>query len=417
MLSIVLSLQWEAPVSDEYDERKWFFNRRTDKTIISKRITDTLSGQNLRIASHIVEGQPGLRFAIVKDEIVLRQTPAGRYEIKATFLEDDRSIRTLTIQKYNSKSGPSDKLYFSFRGDEIDTLINFIAGVKTVPLDGAATVHLSDEVLRNIVLDQGQARRIFTKNTELFLQLAQQEDITRDLVAVGYRRKQLQRFESLLHDADYFVSEQERLQCRPEDVWQDFFEANTWIFGYGLSYQFLSKLDERKLEQIVRGRDLKAAGKRSDALMKTRGIISSLCFVEIKRHDTPLLGAAQYRPDVWPPSAELAGGVSQVQATIQAAIESLGHKLVPSDDMGDPTGEVLFNIEPRSCLVVGSLEQFQTARGTNVPKFRSFELYRRHTWRPEIITFDELLQRARFIVDHGPDMAPSEDDEDGEIPF
>jgi hypothetical protein len=123
----------------------------------------------------------------------------------------------------------------------------------------------------------------------------------------------LQRFESLLRDADYFAREQERLQCRPEDIWQEFFEANTWIFGYGLSYQFLSKLDERKLEQTIRGRDLTAAGKRSDALMKTRGLISSLCFVEIKRHDTALLGSAQYRSDVWPPSTELAGGVSQVQ--------------------------------------------------------------------------------------------------------
>jgi hypothetical protein len=101
-------------MTDEYDERKWFFNRRTDKTIISKRITDTLSGQTLRIASHIVEGQLGLKFAMVKGEMVLRQTPAGRSEIKATFLEDDRSIRTLTIQRYSSKSGPLEKQYFSF---------------------------------------------------------------------------------------------------------------------------------------------------------------------------------------------------------------------------------------------------------------------------------------------------------------
>jgi hypothetical protein len=113
----------------------------------------------------------------------------------------------------------------------------------------------------------------------------------------------------------------------------------------------------------------------------------------------------------------LAGGVSQVQTTVHSAIESLGQKLVPTDDMGDPTGEVLFNIEPRSCLVVGSLGQFQTDHGINVPKFRSFELYRRHTWRPEIVTFDALLQRARFIIEHGPDANPEEDDHDEEIPF
>jgi hypothetical protein len=387
---------------DEIEARNIFFGRRTDKTIISKRITDRLTGQKLRIASHVMQGQDGLKFVMVKDEIVLRHTSANRFEIKATFLEDERSIHTLTIQRYSSKTGPLDKQYFSLVGSEIDAFIEFIAGIKTAPIDDASKIHLPDEVLRDIVLDQGLVRRMFAKNPELFIRLAQQEDLTRDLVAVGYRRKQLQRFDALLTDPDFFESERQRLRCRPEDVWQQFFEGNTWIFGYGLSYQFLSKLDDKKLEQIVSGRDLGGVGKRADALMKTRGIISSLCFVEIKRHDTPLLSGTQYRPGVWSPSSELTGGISQVQATVQSAIYSLGQKLIPSDNFDDPTGEELFNIEPRSCLVVGSLDQFRTDRGVNVPKFKSFELYRRNTWRPEIITFDELLQRARFIVEHAP---------------
>ncbi len=390
---------------DEFEARDIFFGRRTDKTIISKRITDTLTGQKLRIASHVMQGQDGLKFAVVKDEIVLRQTHASRFEIKATLLEDERSIKTLTIQRYSSKTGPLDKQYFTLAGGEIDAFIQFIAGVKTAPIDGVSKIHLPDEVLRDIVLDRGQARRIFAKNPDLFIQLAQQEDLTRDLVAIGYRRKQLQRFEALLTDRDFFENERQRLCCRPEDVWQKFFEANTWIFGYGLSYQFLSKLDDKKLEQIVRGRDLSGVGKRSDALMKTRGIISSLCFVEIKRHDTPLLDTSQYRPGVWAPSDELAGGISQVQITVQSAIHSLGQKLVPADSFDDPTGEELFNIEPRSCLVVGSLDQFRTDRGVNVPK-RS----------PEIITFDELQHRARFIVEHAPDTEGPDKDKNDEVP-
>jgi Domain of unknown function (DUF4263) len=396
---------------DDHDERDRFFNRRTDKAIISSRITDSFSGEKLRIASHVVDGQSGLRFATIANEVVLRQTPKSRYEIKATFLEDDRAIKTLTIQKYSSKTGPLDKQHFSFVGSEIGTLINFIAGVKTAPLDGAAKVHLSDNALRDIILDHQQAHSLFTKNPELFLNLVQHEEVTRDLVAVGYRRKQLQRFESLLHNADYFTQEKQHLQCRPEDVWQAFFESNPWIFGYGLSYQFLSKLDDRKLEQIVSGRDLKSAGKRVDALMKTRGIMSSLCFVEIKRHDTPLLGSTQFRPEVWAPSTDLVSGVSQVQSTVQAAIEKLGHEVRPTSDDADPTGEILFNIEPRSCLVAGSLAQFHTNNGPNLSKLRSFELYRRNTWRPEIITFDELLERARFIVEHGPHINKSASNE------
>jgi hypothetical protein len=234
---------------------------------------------------------------------------------------------------------------------------------------------------------------------------------------VGYRRKQLQHFEALLRDDAFFAQERQRLRCGPEDVWQKFFEANTWIFGYGLSYQFLSKLDDRKLEQIVRGSDVTGAGKRADGLMKTRGRINSLCFVENKRHDTPLLGANKYRPDVWAPSHELAGGVSQLQATTHAAIQTIGDRLTPRDEFGNPNGEILFNIEPRSCLVIGSLNQFQTEHGINVPKLRSFELYRRNTWRPEIITFDELLERARFIVEHTPDGNDQVYEENDEIPF
>lgn len=65
-----------------------------------------------------------------------------------------------------------------------------------------------------------------------------------------------------------------------------------------------------------------------------------------------------------------------MQTTVHAAIETLGHKLMPSDGTGNPTGEILFNIEPRSCLVVGSLAQFETSHGINAPRFRSFELYR-----------------------------------------
>src|SRR5262245_24171183 len=148
---------------DETEAREIFFGRRTDKTIISKRITDTLTGQKLRIASHVMQGQDGLKFATVKEEIVLRHTPASRFEAKATFLEDERSIKTLTIQRYSSKTGPLDKQYFSLVGGEIEALIRFIAGVKTAPIEGASKIHLPDEIFRDIVLDPGQARNIFAQ--------------------------------------------------------------------------------------------------------------------------------------------------------------------------------------------------------------------------------------------------------------
>jgi hypothetical protein len=182
-------------------------------------------------------------------------------------------------------------------------------------------------------------------------------------------------------------------------IWQSFFEANPWIFGHGLSYLFLSSLDNRKLEQMVVGNNFTGRGKRADAVMKTKGAIEALCFVEIKKHTTELVRTAEYRPGCWAPSSKLSGGVVQVQGTVEKAIRQLTEKIEPTTETGDPTGELLFSYGPRSFLVIGSLSQFETEHGVNVEKYRSFELFRRHTLRPEIITFDELYYRAKFIVD------------------
>jgi hypothetical protein len=382
------------------EDRSFHFNKRPDKTYVSKSIPTRPPGEKLRIASKVIDNEEGLKYAIVENEIVVRTTPKGRSEIKATFLEDNRKLKVLTIQKFNSASGPVDKQYFSFVHDEIDTLLNFIVGIKTMVFSDERKHHLTDEQLRDLILNDGQARRVFAENEELFVKIAQSENLRHDLVALGYRRNQLDRFEHLLKDKAFFEAEKARLGKTPEAVWQQFFEANTWIFGYGLSYQFLTGLDGRKLEQVVLGHDLGGAGKRADALMKTQARINSLCFVEIKRHDTPLLASSLYRADAWPPSSDLAGGVAQLQATVQGALEDLGRKITTQNSIGDPTGETLFNIEPRSFLVIGNLEEFIAEHGINESKFRSFEMYRRHTRRPEILTFDELLHRARFIVEH-----------------
>ena len=135
-----------------------------------------------------------------------------------------------------------------------------------------------------------------------------------------------------------------------------------------------------------------------DALLRTRGVISSLCFVEIKTHRTDLLQGKPYRSGCWAPSDELAGGVSQVQNTVALAAESIRTKLSINDVVDNPTNEEAFNYLPKSFLVVGNLEQFVGEHGVNQDRYRSFELFRRNTSSPEIITFDELYERARYIV-------------------
>ena len=81
------------------------------------------------------------------------------------------------------------------------------------------------------------------------------------------------------------------------------------------------------------------------------------------------------------------------------ATESIRSKPSVTDDVGNPTGEEAFNYIPKSFMVIGSLQEFVSDKGVNQERYRSFELFRRNTSSPEIITFDELYERARFIVE------------------
>jgi hypothetical protein len=60
-------------------------------------------------------------------------------------------------------------------------------------------------------------------------------------------------------------------------------------------------------------------------------------------------------------------------------------------------GEQIFTYQPRSFLIVGSLDEFIGAEGIRKDRYRSFELFRRNTLKPEIVTFDELYEGGQVM--------------------
>jgi antiviral defense system Shedu protein SduA len=381
---------------EDPDEHTIYLRSRTDKTYVGPSFP-TFNGRRLRIANKYVDGGEGYEFATVKDEVVLRSTPAGRVQIKATFVEDDRSFQTLTIQKFTGSGRARE--YFTFLPAEIATLLNFLSNIKRISFPNEGKINITDADLEELLLSPDQMRRLAADNQELLAALARTEITSEDIVALGYRRKQLRIFGRLLSDPSYFEAALRKHPKGPEDVWQKFFEANPWIFGCGLSLICFGPLDKCRLEQTVRGFDLTGPGKRVDALLKSHAMLSTTCFVEIKRHDTELVAESSYRAGIWRPSKELSGAVAQIQGTVSAALEQWQARETISTADGEPTGETLFTTEPRSFVICGSLGEFQAEHGINERKFRSFELYRRNLIRPEIVTFDELFERARFIVE------------------
>ena len=377
-------------------------NPKPGKTYISPSLKAFgQQDRQVRIASKLIEQPETYAYAKVKEELVIRHKEGAKTNIKATFFEDNRRISVLTIQGYTLATDKPHNASFAFLGEEIDKLLEFASNIRSVDFKSRASVNVTDEDLRRMVLSSQQANNLVRENEDLFAEVLRSAITKSDVVAVGYRKRQLEVFRRLLEEPDYFDEIKARRNCTDESLWQQFFEKNQWIFGYGLSYIYLSSLDEKKLEQIVSGFRIGSPGKRADALMKTKGVISSLCFVELKTHRTGLLGAKPYRSGCWAPSGELAGAVSQVQGTVSLATDSIRSKLELTDAEGFPSGEEAFNYLPKAYLVAGSLSEFIGEHGVNREQYRSLELFRRNTISPELITFDELYERAKFIVQAG----------------
>ncbi len=399
----------------DYD---YFINKRTDKVYVSKRLSRKSFEFNdqeevvekerppVRYVSKVLENEQQ-EFVKIKDEIILRVTRNARQEIVARILEDTRNILTLQIQKFTTATGVPHKTYFTFVGDEIAKLYFFIRNIALIPIEGEDKQHFKDDYLENIVLSKQNILKLIHDQPEIIPELIeelQKHDIkSDDIRGLAYRKEQLEIFRQMLESDEYFEKrKKEKSITKDETVWQNFFEENSWILGYGLNYIFNSELDDCKLEQVVKGFDFNSPGKRVDLLMKTRGIINSLCFGEIKTHKTSLLkkDASPYRKESWMVSNELVGGVAQIQKTVQKAVESIKTKTEIKDKLGSLTGEQLYLYSPKSYLLIGSLQEFMEENGINEEKFSSFELFRRNMVNPEIITFDELYERAKNIVNN-----------------
>ena len=231
---------------------------------------------------------------------------------------------------------------------------------------------------------------------EVWDQLAQSNpDIATRLASAKLhedRLVSLRTFEQMLSDEEL-----------TENDWQNFFEENTWIFGYGLRYQILRVI---QAQPNYGGATVSGiGGQRGDFLAATEAETKFTCLVEIKTPNTPLLRNSQYRNGAWGISKELSGAISQVQ--VNCAQWEI------SDSRTEQNQEELcgiYTISPKGIVVIGNTHELNCRDKRN-----SFERFRQELRSPEIITYDELFERAKYIVDGS--VSSSIEIEDDDFPF
>ncbi len=198
-----------------------------------------------------------------------------------------------------------------------------------------------------------------------------------DIVNVGYRKEQLNIFEEMLASSDN------------EKAWQLFFEQNQWIFGYGLDYRF-NQILQREYSTGSQGLD--ATGDARGDFMLTDNRFTVL--VELKTPKTELFRSDEYRTGCWRISNDLANVTSQVLAQKHEVTLNF-------DRLTEDIDQDISLFDPKAIVVIGHTQQFKADdKKESRWKKRTFELYRRNLRNVEIITYDELYDRAKFIVEN-----------------
>lgn len=179
---------------------------------------------------------------------------------------------------------------------------------------------------------------------------------------------------------------------KDEIAWHHFFKTNEWMFGYGLDYRF-----QGILQKEFHASDTSAAGKDgviSDYLLGDKRFTT---FVELKLPSTELFGAIKNRSNSWKLSNKLIEAYSQIleqKASGQIKIEQTKELL---DDFNHEITQRSY--DSRTILIIGCWDEIaDDPKGIKSVKEKTFELFRRDSRNIDIITYDELYDRARFIV-------------------
>ncbi len=349
----------------------------------------------------------GGNYFVLVDENLLEMQISERIKFTVAFIKKKNDINSLRIEKFVYKGNKwiedeKEKITLSkFTFEKLIAFLDFLSKNNLADFS-ERKLALTDEFLEGV--DDETKENIFNslkneKKVQLVKTLLDDGSISSsDLVSLGYRKRQLDNFNKLLNDKNFFGDCKKKLdKKRDEDVWQYFFEKNSWIFGYGLSYVFCVGYDDDKLEQVVSGYDFSNAGKRVDGFLSTLSDIQQFALVEIKLPDDKLV-SREVRSACWAVSNEVNDGVAQIQKTTHKFKENYFSKVDEKNDAGFLTGRTVYNFVPQSYLIIGRLNSFMGENGINEEQYSSFQLYRDSITKPQIITYDELYNRAKFIV-------------------
>lgn len=380
------------------DNAKFFELRKEGKAYLSKVFEHgSINPERRRLIRAVIDGTEKLLLGEIEGSMCLRMTGEKRKtQVTALVSQDDGGIRRVTLETFQNRAGDwyqgYEKDSFSFRSGEFERLLAFLESIKFIDRSNEGTFDVRDVSVGNgpkIITDASdhalltRIRRLGPQERERLLRDVQPELSQNEINLLLGRRQGLEEFERELAEGSW-----------SETSWQDFFERQSWVFGYGLDYRIMRPFDR---EMVV------GAGGTDDRDRPTVDYLMNFTdysvLVEIKRPDTPIFAQRRAgRSGTWRFSNEFMDAVSQV-------LEQKAEWLLQAQtgQNHDKSGERKLETrtrDPKAILVIGSAAEISAVGNRRDAEVRrdTFELFRRDTRNLDIVTFDELLDRARFIT-------------------
>jgi hypothetical protein len=321
---------------------------------------------------------------------------APKTMLKIVYLKEQDDIEGLEIIKLiNEKETERVKLS-KFNLAQLKVFLSFINEIDLKGINEKRLKIFND----GDELDQDSTKKIKTLlakegGQEIIESLIQEGIITsHDIVNTGFRKRGLEIFRNLLDDSEFWKKYAKDLDLNSsseEKVWQYFFEKNEWIFGYGLDYRFKSIL-----QREAHLSDSQLDGSDSvigDYLLGDKRFTT---FVEIKKPSTPLYGTSKNRSGSWKLSNDLIDAISQILEHKAAGTIKLESELY--NDKGELVTQKAY--DSKVILIIGNWNELNNSKNELEKRIKNktFELFRNDSRNVDIITFDELYERAQFIV-------------------
>jgi hypothetical protein len=363
------------------------------------------------------EFEAGRFFQVVhEDEKGAVMKFAPRTMLKVVYIKDQDDIEGFEIIKvvHNKETERIKLSKFNFA--QLKAFLSFFSEIDLKGITEKRLKILDDQELDSDTIRSVKTLLSKTGGSELVETLINEGIISsKDIVNTSFRKRGLQIFTDLKNKQDYwktYAQENELNKHSEEKVWQFFFEKNTWIFGYGLDYRY-----QEILQREVHLSDAELDGTNTVIGDYLLGDNFFTTFVELKKPSTPLFANKGNRSNSWKLSNDLIESVSQILEHKASGLIRLDS---PQYIKGEPLKQKAY--DSKVILIIGDWKELEKSTNTIEKdiKKKTIELFRRYSRNVEIITFDELYERAKFIVEGSKNktsIVPNSEFNEDDLPF